>query len=96
MDPARPSCRAAGRPSPELLTGVPRQVGDAEPDQVVVRRGDTLWDLAARTLPTTATDAEIATEWPRWYAANADVVGPDPDVLVPGQRLRVPAGQATS
>lgn len=92
--PAVPPPAPRLAPSPELLTGVPRLVSTPEQDEIVVRRGDTLWDLAARTLPVTATDAEIATEWPRWYAANTDVVGPDPDLLVPGQRLRVPAGQA--
>lgn len=92
--PAAPPPAPRPAPSPELLTTTPRQASAPEQDEVVVRRGDTLWDLAARTLPATATDAEIATEWPRWYAANVDVVGSDPDLLVPGQRLRVPAADA--
>ena len=72
-----------------LLVEQPRPalVGSGE---VVVRRGDTLWDIAARHLPTGATDVEIATEWPRWYEANRDLVGPDPDHIEPGQRLRPP------
>lgn len=90
--PAVPAPAPRAAPSPELLTGVPQQV--AEPEEVVVRRGDTLWDLAARVLPPTATDAEIAGEWPRWYTANAAVIGPDPDLLLPGQRLRVPVTAA--
>ncbi len=61
---------------------------------VVVRRGDTLWDLASRHLGPGATDAEIAREWPRWYAANAVVIGPDPDHLEPGQRLLPPGGRS--
>jgi nucleoid-associated protein YgaU len=60
-------------------------------DAVVVRRGDTLWDVAARHLPAGATDAQIAVEWPRWYAANRDVVGPDPHLIRPGMRLVAPA-----
>ncbi len=62
-------------------------------DEVVVRRGDTLWDLAARQLGPGAGTARIAAEWPRWYAANRALIGPDPDRLEPGQRLRVPAAE---
>jgi resuscitation-promoting factor RpfA len=62
----------------------------AEDTSIVVRRGDTLWDIAARHLGTTATVARIAAAWPRWYRANRTVIGPDPDHLEPGQRLRPP------
>lgn len=82
--PARPRARADARPT--LLTSVPRP----EPDQVVVRRGDTLWDLARRDLGPDATDAEVAETWPRWHAANRRVIGPDPARLRPGQVLRRP------
>lgn len=66
----------------------------AAPDSgtVVVRRGDCLWDLVARHLGGDAPDAELAKAWPRWYAANRAVIGSDPDVLRPGQVLRIPAG----
>jgi hypothetical protein len=57
---------------------------------VVVRPGDSLWAIAARHLPGRPTDAEIAQEWPRWYAANRGVIGPDPAVVRPGQHLVVP------
>lgn len=60
-------------------------------ETLVVRRGDTLWDIAARHLGPGATDAEIAHAWPLWYAANRSTIGPDPDRLSPGQRLRPPA-----
>ncbi|HET9658553.1 MAG TPA: LysM domain-containing protein, partial [Kineosporiaceae bacterium] len=59
-------------------------------EQVVVRRGDCLWDLAARRLGPMATAAEIAAESHRWYQANRGVIGPDPDLLRPGQLLRPP------
>ena len=55
-----------------------------------MHRGDTLWSIAARRLGEGATDAEVAAAWPRWYAANRDVVGPDPDLLLPGQVLHAP------
>jgi hypothetical protein len=57
---------------------------------VVVSRGDCLWSLAAATLPETATDASIARHTRRWYQANADVIGVDPDLLLPGTRLHAP------
>ncbi|MCD1145737.1 hypothetical protein LQU92_10900 [Kocuria sp. LUK] len=60
--------------------------------RVTVRRGDSLWSLAAAALGPGATDAEIARAWPRWHALNRAVLGDDPDRLLPGQQLEVPAG----
>lgn len=79
------------RPQPDVrvLTGAPR--AEDRSGDVVVHRGDSLWTVAARHLGEGASDAEIAAEWPRWYAANRHVVGPDPDLLHPGQVLRSPA-----
>ncbi|GAA3698552.1 hypothetical protein GCM10022399_13710 [Terrabacter ginsenosidimutans] len=73
-----------------LLAPAPRATTAAH-DLVPVRRGDSLWSIAARHLGPTASDAEVAWEWPRWYAANRDVVGDDPDLLTPGQLLRPPS-----
>jgi resuscitation-promoting factor RpfA len=61
------------------------------PDAVVVAPGDCLWTIAARAIGPSATDAEIAATWPRWYARNRGVVGADPDLLIPGTVLRPPA-----
>jgi nucleoid-associated protein YgaU len=74
---------------PRLLAPTPRRTTAAH-DLVTVRRGDSLWSIAARHLGPGTSDAEIAWEWPRWYAANRAVVGDDPDLLVPGQLLRPP------
>ncbi|GAA4971507.1 LysM domain-containing protein [Kineococcus glutinatus] len=63
---------------------------------VVVHRGDTLWSLVSAHLRATdgqerATGAtRTAAEVQRWWAANRDVIGPDPDLLHPGQVLHVP------
>lgn len=57
---------------------------------VEVRRGDTLWDIAARHLGPDATPAQIAAEWPRWHAANRAVIGSDPGLIRPGQVLTPP------
>lgn len=82
-----------GRPvdSPGLLarpgsgTGATDDIGT-----VAVRSGDSLWTLAADQLGPLATDVEIARQWPRWYDLNRHVIGPDPDLLLPGQLLTVP------
>ena len=34
--------------------------------------------------------AQTAAAWPDLYALNRDVIGPDPDVIEPGQRLLLP------
>lgn len=60
------------------------------PTRVVVRRGDSLWTIAAKELGPGASNATIAKRWPDWYAANVRVVGDDPDLLLPGQVLRTP------
>ncbi len=85
--PTAPARTMALPPDP-LLVSTPRAVDAVE--QLAVRRGDTLWDLAARHLGADATDAEIATEWPRWHEANRDTIGSDPDLLLPGQLLLPP------
>lgn len=56
----------------------------------LVARGDTLWDLAASRLAASGAvpdDDRLAAETARLYGANAGVVGPDPDLLRPGQQL---------
>ncbi|WP_202874559.1 LysM peptidoglycan-binding domain-containing protein [Kribbella albertanoniae] len=58
--------------------------------RVTVAAGDTLWDLAARELGVQATNQEIAARWPQWYAANRQLIGADPNLILPGQVLRVP------
>jgi hypothetical protein len=82
--PARPRPAA---PDPTTEHAPPSRPADT----VRVRTGDSLWLLAAQRLGPRADDARIAAEWPRWYAANRDVVGPDPDHIVPGQVLHAPA-----
>ena len=75
---------AAPRPA-QAHASTPAPTGD-----IVVRPGDSLWRLAAERLPQDADDATIAHTWQRLYAANHDVVGADPDLILPGQRLARP------
>ena len=55
----------------------------------VVRRGDTLWSVAARALGPGASAAEVDRAWRRIAAANRDVVA-DPHLIFPGTELRLP------
>ena len=79
---------APGPVAPWLVTAAP--VSEPADDVVVVRRGDTLWEIAARHLGADATPAEVARAWPEWHRANRTVIGADPDLLLPGQRLVPP------
>jgi hypothetical protein len=83
--PSRPVQRPL--PHPGLVT---RGAAPASAADVVVHRGDTLWDIARRDLGADATDAEVAHAWPAWHEANLAVIGDDPDLLLPGQVLRRP------
>ncbi|WP_166849766.1 LysM peptidoglycan-binding domain-containing protein [Isoptericola sp. BMS4] len=66
----------------------------ADDDTVVVLRGDTLWDIAAARLAehgaAAPSDADVLEEMTRWHQANRDVIGADPDVILPGQVLQPP------
>jgi nucleoid-associated protein YgaU len=84
--PARPTVRP--QPSPRLLAGAAAPAAGAA--TVVVHRGDTLWDIVRHHLGASATDAEVAEQWPAWHAANRAVIGADPGRILPGQVLHAP------
>jgi nucleoid-associated protein YgaU len=67
----------------------PISAGEHPDRQVVVQPGDCLWSIAARLLDQ-PTPTRIAASWPRWWHSNRRVVGPDPNLIHPGQRLRPP------
>ena len=77
--------RLDGLPMPERPVA-----GRVQQRTVVVRPGDTLWDIAARHLGSAATTAEVADTWPRWYATNRSVIGNDPGLITPGTLLHAP------
>ena len=90
------SCEADARPvrshsSRASLTATQVTRIVAATDGYVVRRGDTLWDIAARHLGPTASAVDISRAWPAWYAANRAVIGPDPSVIRPGELLSPPS-----
>jgi len=76
----RPS--RAGRAAATALT--------PDADVLVVRPGDTLWQIAVRHLPPGAGAAEVTGCWQRIHELNRAVIGDDPDLIHPGQRLRLP------
>jgi hypothetical protein len=81
--------------SPGPLAAQPARAGRQQPVEedgtVTVMAGDSFWGIAARHLGGSASDLDIAVEWPRWYQANRAVVGNNPDVLLPGQVLKPPS-----
>lgn len=59
---------------------------------LMVEPGDSLWMIAANRLGPSATEDQIALEWPNWYRDNRAAIGTDPARLMPGTELTVPAG----
>ncbi len=83
-----PAAAPTGPPasaSPPTGTQTPSAAGT-----VVVQAGDCLWNLAQEHAGPTATHREVARLTAAWHAANRTTIGPDPDVLHPGQVLAVP------
>jgi hypothetical protein len=84
--------------APELVPDWPGTTPERRPaqtDQRVVLRGDCLWDIAAAWLQGRhpggpVTDDQVRRATQDWWQANAAVIGPDPDLLLPGQVLRPP------
>lgn len=59
-------------------------------DQHLVLEGDCLWNIASLYLESESDNRSIDTAWRSIYAANLDVIGPNPDLIEPGQLLTVP------
>jgi LysM domain len=74
---AAPRHRADGRSAPQ-------------PAIVVVRPGDTLWAIARADLPAQAPDGAVAQRVREIHQANRAVIGTDPSLIRPDQRLRMP------
>ena len=81
-----------GLPLPDRPTSAPgRPVHRTAGQVVVVRRGDSLWRIARELLPhEDAASSSVATTVQALYAHNRAILGADPDLIRPGQRLQVP------
>ena len=67
----------------------------ARPREVQVNRGDTLWSIASHHLGPGASTAEINVAVKNWYGANRARIGPEPDLIFPGQQLTPPAKESS-
>ena len=65
-------------------TSMSRGGSGEESTFVLIKEGDTLWGLAERELGSGARYTEI-------FAANKEVIE-DPDLIFPGQKIRIPKG----
>ncbi|QIK77335.1 LysM peptidoglycan-binding domain-containing protein [Nocardioides piscis] len=83
--PVRP--RPARQP-PGAVVATP-VAPEPPPHVVIVRPGDSLWSIAAASLPPRATPAEVDGAWRALYAANRAAIGADPDLVLPGTELVV-------
>jgi len=81
---SRSQARLHGLPLPDLPTSLPPRT------VTVVQPGDSLWLLARSQLPIDASDALATRSVQRWYAANREIIGPDPDLIFPGTPLTQP------
>jgi LysM repeat protein len=80
--PAEESAMLPPLQSAPPLAAAPAPAPATAASPVVVRRGDTLWALAASHLGDPL-------RWPRLHRANRDRIR-DPDLIYPGQRLDLP------
>ena len=95
--PGQPARCPTGRTAPDAPSASTVPDWPAGPDVTgahVVVRGDCLWHIAAARLldqlGRPPDDGEVAAAVQAWWRANADVIGPDPDLLLPGQVLLPP------
>jgi nucleoid-associated protein YgaU len=82
----------AGLPSPDRVVGSTRPAPETRTARIhIVQLGDTLWDIAAADLGGLSDSGRITAHWQRIHALNRTVIGADPDLILPGQPLRLPA-----
>ncbi len=94
---ADPAATAAADPTSPAADPTSRTAAasvDAAPVPYVVKRGDTLWAIAAKHLPPTATAADVDRTWRQWWLANRTVIGANPNLIRPGQELAQPESAA--
>jgi hypothetical protein len=86
-----PPLRGACAPS---VTGLPLPDLPSSPraTMIAVHYGDSLWSIAESELPAQAPSSAVAAQAALLYTANRRIIGTDPDLILPGQRLDAPGG----
>lgn len=98
---AAPQAAAAQRPgAEEPRAEAPSRTGEAPhaesrdrhgPTRTrTVAAGDSLWSIAEERLGPGASQADVDRAWRAIWRANAAALGQDPDLIHPGQHLRLP------
>ena len=103
ISPAHATGELDGLPFPDrAVTAEPSNAGTPEPPMPVassthhvVRSGESLWSIAAATLPAEAPPDRIAEASAAWYDVNRATIGADPDLILPGQQLTAPDIEVT-
>lgn len=72
------------------VSAEPSSPGAPPAGTIAVQPGSCLWSIASEQLGPGASTGEIAHLVDEIYAVNADVIGPDPDLLRPGTQLSLP------
>lgn len=93
LSPTHADSDLDGLPFPDRGTTVQPVSAKTSGDHVV-QAGESLWAIAASALPPDAGAADVASASAAWYDANRTIIGPDPDVIHPGQQLRAPDVEA--
>ncbi|MBZ6443169.1 nucleoid-associated protein YgaU [Paenibacillus jamilae] len=76
---------SASKTMPKLTSAAKRPNGTVKAKSYTVKAGDSLWKIAQR--------ADVLGNGDRWrelYAKNKSAIGPNPNVLKPGQKLVIP------
>ncbi len=93
LDANSPSAPIAATPQgPADAPDASRSESEGKPAPHTVVRGESLWCIASGLLPHSATDAQITATWRAIYRLNRGVIGPDPGLIQPGQKLTLPKG----
>lgn len=103
---AEPEQARSASPSPQATQRIPAEIEqqgpapEPEPEPVAtaaryrtvtVQAGDTLWSLSRDALGSGAEPGAITAGWQSIHRINRTVIGEDPSLILPGQRLRIPA-----
>src|SRR6266571_4801912 len=85
--PTTPSPPSPPPPRPPPPTPPPHLI-------YIVKPRDSLWTISHQFLGAHATTAEIASAWPQLFALNRRTIGQDPNLIRPGEALRIPTSVA--